>query len=245
MALENTEDEIMDVRRVLGEAGTSEAVAVVDELNTSTDTTTVFAKNNQIHSVAGVWLATDPDHTGTNFYDETDDAEFNPYTSKITLSDALPDDMTDVLISYTFYKGLSDTVIDRMITNAKRYVEHYTGKDIDWTETSDEEVQLAQAAMTYRAATAALIYQYAPDILQKGFNFSIAEFRVESKTWAGGMGLRDLLDTWNQEVNRYLAILGVNMDFYIPCTQKSSRIASRRRGRTYHGYQMDRNGDVS
>ena len=226
---------------MLGDAGEQKAVVIVNELRTASDVDKVFANYTQIESVTGIWPTTDPDHEGLNYYTG---GSFDAYTAEITPGTDLPGADVNVLITYTTFKGLPDVVVDQMVTNAKTYVENYTSETFDWTNAdNNSRTNLAIAAMGWRAATGALIYQYAPDILQKGYNFKIAEFSVESKTWAGSMGIRDLLDTWNREVQLYLGMLGRYMEFIIPQTG-DWRDDYRALGRDHQGYKMDSDGEV-
>jgi len=241
--LDNTAAEILNVRRMLGDAAEMNTITVVNELRTSETASIVNTRYKQIKSVTGVWLATDPDHTGTNYYTGVNEG-FDIYTGEITLHTPLPSPSTNVLINYTYYKGLPDEVIDDHINNAKEYVQWYTNEEFDWTDTTSARVKIARAAMTWRAATGALIYMYAPDIMQKGYNWALAEFRVESKTWAGSMGIQDLLALWNEEVNKYLAMLGKYEYFVVASSADSKEPYYRSAGRQYHGYRMDDNGDV-
>ena len=237
MSLVNTDAEIISVRRVLGDAGGMRAITRVNELGISESINTIFPKYIQIYSVSGVWLSTDPDHTATNYY-SGDSAVFNPYTGMVTLDPVLPGTNVDVLVNYTYFKGISDEVADDQITDAKRYIEFRTDTEWNWAATTDREVQIAMTGVKYRAAQACLIYQYAPDILQMGFNFSIEEFRVESKTWAGSMGIRDLLDLWNKHVDEQIAQLGEYWHYQAPSTAGSID------GRKHFGYKMNSEGDV-
>jgi hypothetical protein len=235
MSLQNTAAEILKVRQMLGDAAELLAVTLESELRTSASTTIVYTRYGQIMNVHGVWLATDPDHVGTEYYGA---GSFNAYTREITLETSLPATNTDVLINYTYHKGLPDGVIDVQITFAKAYISSYTNFSFDWTAASpDVETTVAISAMTYRAAQGCLIYQFAPDVLQKGFNFRIEEFSIESKTWAGGMGIGDLLELWTKHLNDHLAVLGEYGYYSAPSTTSY--------GRTVHGYKMDNKGDVS
>lgn len=241
MSLANTAAEITRVRLMLGDAAEMKAVTMVNELRISETTELVNLKYGQIKSVSGVWASTDPTHIGTNYYTG---GSFDAYTTEVKLGVALPGDNTNVLINYTYFKGLSDLVTDQHVTNAKTFVEVQTNESFDWVNAdNDRRDNLAIAAMTYRASIGALIYQFAPDILQKGYNWKLAEFSVESKTWAGSMGIRDLMDTMNKEVDIYLALLGVYQSFDIPATG-DWRDAYRTSGRNFHGYKMDSDGDV-
>ena len=238
MSLVNTEDEIMKVRRQLGDAGGMRAITLANEIILSEGTNTLFPKYTQIYSVSGVWLNTDPDHAATEYYNGAT-ADFNPYTGKITLHTALPSANEDVLLNYTHFKGLSNQVADDQITDAKRYIEFRTDTEWDWTLTTDREIQIAMSGVKYRAAQACLMYQYAPDILQMGFNFSIEEFRVESKTWAGSMGIQDLLALWQKHVDEQIAQIGEYWYFRADSTAGSTH------KRKEHGYKMDSQGKIS
>lgn len=233
----NTAAEILSVRRVLGDAGGMRTITRVNELRISESIGVVFPKYTQIFSVSGVWLSTDADHTSTNYY-SGENADFNPYTGMITLDPELPAANSDVLVNYTYFKGLSDAVIDDQVTDAKRYIEFRTDTEFAWTLTTDRDIQIALSGMKMRAAQAGLMYQYAPDILQMGFNFSIEEFRVESKTWAGSMGIQDLLALWNKHVDEQIAQLGEYWYF------KATSTAGSTKGRQQHGYTMDSEGKV-
>jgi len=244
LALVNTTAEITRVRLMLGDAAEMKAITIVNELRISETVNLVNTRYGQIKSVSGVWAATDPTHAGTDYYNGGEGGSFSTYTTEITLGTSLPGDNTNVLLNYTYFKGLSDAVVDQHVTNAKTFVEVQTNESFDWLNVgSERRANLAIAAMTYRAAVGALIYQFAPDILQKGYNWKLAEFSVESKTWAGSMGIRDLMETMNKEVDIYLALLGVYQPFDIPATG-DWRDAYRTSGRDFHGYKMDPDGDV-
>ncbi|HSW85415.1 MAG TPA: Ig-like domain-containing protein [Candidatus Saccharimonadales bacterium] len=73
----------------------------MQETRTSTDASTVITRYN-INSVSGVWLASDPNMTGTNYYTggsiaSTSDTHF----SYIKLGTPLPNPNTQVIVKYT------------------------------------------------------------------------------------------------------------------------------------------------
>jgi len=242
LALVNTDAEILRVRRMLGDAAEMNTITIVNELRTSENASTVNTRYKQIKSVSGVWLSTDPDHSSTEYYAGTGEG-FDIYTGEITLHTSLPGPSVNVLINYTYYKGLPEEVVDEMVSNAKQYICWYTNWEFDWTLT-DNRTKIAIAAMTWRAATGSLIYMYAPDIMQKGYNWALGEFKVESKTWAGSMGIQDLLMLWDSEVNKYLAMLGKYEYFVVASSADQLEPYYRSAGRGYHGYRIDEKGDV-
>jgi len=206
----NTLAEILSVRNLLSDAGVQMTEVIYNELRRSSLIDTVFVRT-QLHSVTGVYLSTDSGHTGTNYYSGA--ATFNIYTGELTLDNNLPDPNTRVLCCYTFFKGLTADVIDQHIVFAKGYINDYAGETFDWTDTTTERTQIAKAAMTVKAAMISLAFMIAPEIIQKGYNFRLEELSVESKTWAGSMGLRDMLDMWNKMLQEHLNVLGMDLKF--------------------------------
>jgi hypothetical protein len=91
-------------------------LSVVDEENTSTDTTHVTLINTAATgiTITGVWLLTDPTHAGTNYYTS---GSYNATTRVITLGATLPGANTNVLINYTYtghgvvIKGMSQSAM--------------------------------------------------------------------------------------------------------------------------------------
>ena len=77
-------------------------LTIIDEQNTSTDTTHVTLINTAATgiTITGVWLLTDPTHAATNYY--SGGSSYNATTRVITLASALPGANTSVLINYSY-----------------------------------------------------------------------------------------------------------------------------------------------
>lgn len=77
-------------------------LTIIDEQNTSTDTTHVTLINTAATgiTITGVWLLTDPAHAGTNYY--SGGSSYNATTRVITLATALAGANTAVLINYSY-----------------------------------------------------------------------------------------------------------------------------------------------
>ena len=228
----STAAEIKLVRDRLGDAGTLIAETIIDEEAIATDTTTVFTMYQMIYEVTGVWLRTDIGHTGTNYY-EGANGGFNEHTGLITLHTTLPSDNEEVLISYTYFKGLHDDVISQFLTEAKMFVKRYTRKDYDWTlafaDPADEETQVALWAAAALAAKRCLEALAAGDILQLGFNFRLGDLEVENMVRGGGFQVQAHIDMLTNDINAKLAMLGRGMYFSARTTQTY--------GRDYWGYK--------
>lgn len=80
-----------------------------NEANTSTDTTHVTVQHTPVAAVTGVFLATDPENSGTNYYGA---GSFDADTGVLTLASALPSATEDVLVDYTYTKSYTETLTD-------------------------------------------------------------------------------------------------------------------------------------
>jgi len=112
---------------------TTNAVSVVDEQTISNGLSLVTALNLTVLSVSGVWLQTDPGHSGTNYYTG---GSFNPNNGQITLGTPLPDAFSPVLINY------SHTPIDDAESN-------YTPIGLDTTHTFVNPIPKNNAKLLY------------------------------------------------------------------------------------------------
>ena len=82
---------------------TSNAVSVVDEMQTSSDTTHVTVANKNLLNATGVWLQSDPGHSGTNYFTG---GSIDPMNGVVILGTVLPNANEPVLIDYSY------TIID-------------------------------------------------------------------------------------------------------------------------------------
>jgi hypothetical protein len=84
---------------------TPNAVSVVDESQISQSASLVTVSNTLVTAVTGIWLATDPGHTGTNYYSG---GSFVAASGEITPGTPLPGATTSVLVNYSF-TAIDDT----------------------------------------------------------------------------------------------------------------------------------------
>jgi len=227
----STASEIKLVRDKLGDAGNLVAETIIDEEGIASTDTTVFTMYQMIYEVNGVWLKSDTGHTGTNYY-VGDNGTFDAHTGMITLHTALPTDNEEVIISYTYFKGLHDDVISQFLTEAKMFIKKYTRKTYDWTlafaDPPDEETQIATWAAASLAAKRCLEALASGDILQLGFNFRLGDLEIENMVRGGGFQVQAHIDMLNEDVNRKLSMLGRGMYF--------STASTTSYGRDYWGY---------
>lgn len=237
MTLDNDLAEIKIVRDKMLDAGTLIAEPIVNEQTISSSVDTVFTMYTMVYEVNGVWLRDDTEHTGTNYYEP--DGTYDKYTGMITLGTSLPDPNTEVLISYTYFKGLHDEVIDQFLKESKYFVESYTGKDYDWTQgygsDPDPEVERALLAAASVAAKRCIQALSSGSILQMGANMRLGDFELESMVRGGGFHVQAMIDLLNEEINQKLAMLGRKM-YYNAQSTKSY-------GRDYWGYKRRGSGN--
>ncbi len=199
---------------------------MTDEEAISESTNVVFPAERMLYSVTSVYLASDPTHAGTEYYGAT--GTFDTYTGAITLETALPDDNTQVLISYTMTRGLSDETVDMLIDEAKLYVEDYTKETFDWSQGIGEQrvtrtAVALNAAITY-ATMRGLEAIATGDIVQLGYEFRFGDLEVNNQV-TGGFHVQAHIDLLKSDVDRMLAILGRKMTFVMRSTKSLGRDA--------------------
>ena len=222
----STATEILMVRRKLGDAGVEITETMTDEEAISESTTVVFPVERMLYSVSSVYLASDPTHAGTEYFGTT--GTFDTYTGAITLETALPDDNTQVLVSYTMTRGLSDDTIDMLIDEAKLYVEDYTKETFDWSQ----GVGVDRVTRTAVALNAAITYATmrgleaiaTGDIVQLGYEFRFGDLEVNNQV-TGGFHVQAHIDLLKSDVDRMLSILGRKMTFVMRSTKSLGRDA--------------------
>ena len=226
-----TASEVKLVRDKLGDAGNLIAETIVDEESIASSIDTLFTMYQMIFEVTGVWLKTDTEHVGTNYYTGAN-GEFNAHTGMITLHTSLPSANKEVIITYTYFKGLHGDVISQFLTEAKMYVKKYTRKTYDWTlafdDPADEETQIALWAAAALASKRCLEALAAGDILQLGFNFRLGDLEIENMVRGGGFQVQAHIDMLNEDIEKKLAMLGRGMYF--------STSSTKSLGRDFHGY---------
>lgn len=93
----------------------SDGFQIIDEVRISQSKTVVYLENSSRAGITiqGVWLFTDPEHTGTNYYSG---GMFLESEKKITLGTPLPDTNTKVLINYS-YRGWDVDIVELSVTH--------------------------------------------------------------------------------------------------------------------------------
>ena len=205
----NLEPSLLPVIRHLLDEGAELGIRQIrDEVVPPTDLFTVHTFHRRITAVQGVWLATDLDHSGTNYYG---DGGFDEKRGKITLGIELPDIITDLRLNYTWESGISDETIQHHLFSAKAWVEEYSGDTFDYNADPDKK-PLENMAIAYTIIMCVLTMN-GGNVAQMGYNFRVGEFEVQTKLWGEGMIAGELFKQYTMELERWMSVIGKYVRF--------------------------------
>lgn len=194
------QSEVDDVREILGNSGTLNITTITNERSTSIANDSVIVRRKPIYNVIGVWLSTDTDKTGTNFYSG---GSFKRYTGELTLGSTLSSSNVQVVTDYLIDSGLTDLQIARNIQFSRRIIDTETDESNDYTENT-----LVYDCQIYLTAWISILTLQTPNMLQSGFNYTIGDLDVQTKIWGEGMIAETVLNLYRAEVYRILDKLG-------------------------------------
>jgi len=122
--------DIESIRGILGEIGREQHLVEEDEIQIAVSANTIYADYQEIVEVGGVWLSSDVDKAGTNYYTG---GSFERKSGIITLGSPVnPSD--EVVVLYARKHGLTDVEIQAHYDAAKVYVSfllHYEDYEFD------------------------------------------------------------------------------------------------------------------
>ena len=186
---EEEEVKHIQVRLRLGDLGQLRFHVIKDEIQTPISTDTVTTLRRNVYAITGVYLATDIDHEGTDYYTG---GSYQSRTGLLTLGTELSNALDDVMITYTVMEGLQTDQIEVSLDEAEAYVEALVSLTYDW-----DALDINAVANQCRFALAALkcmwILNY-PNAVQMGYNYRIGDFEVQTKLWGEGMIAQDLFN---------------------------------------------------
>ncbi len=181
------------VRKLLTQAGRQNVSVRDDDIVPVFNQLTLYADFSDIVDVAGVWLADDVNHTGTNF---ASGAIVFPKKGTILLSQAIPLTERDVLITYAQRDGLSDDEIQISIDMAKDFIQADLWEStLDYSGSSTYE-GMARHVMLQIGSYYSLLAMNNSNAIQSGYNYRIAEFEIQTKLWGEGMIAETLLNKY-------------------------------------------------
>lgn len=210
------------VRHILDEGAELGIRQIRDEVVPPTDLYTVHTFHRRVTAVQGVWLSTDIDHSGTNYYG---DGGFEEKRGKITLGVELPDIVNDVRINYTWESGISDETIQHHLFAAKAWVEEYSGDTFNYNAESDKK-PLENMAIAYTIIMCVLTMN-GGNVAQMGYNFRVGEFEVQTKLWGEGMIAGELFKQYTMELERWMSVVGKYVRFNFARNIKKYRLSAQ------------------
>lgn len=193
------------MRKLLGEAGEEAVLTVSNELRIPSSLTTVYASRRRLRSVEGVWLITDEDHTGTNYFTG---GGFDADSGRIWLGTALATTNAYVYVSYTWESGINDDTIHHHLWSGRVYTVNFTGIDFDYGDAVGNRQQGAEAMSVAVAMIGCILTINGANVAQMGYNFRIDEFEIQTKLWGEGMIAEALFNLYLKEVEKWIMALG-------------------------------------
>lgn len=193
------------LRKQLDDAGELRVMTVQDEMVYPATLTSLFVSRIRIKDVIGVWIFTDDDHSGTNYYTG---GGFSESTGKIWLGTTLVSTAAFVRVSYTWESGVDDETIQWHLDSSKIWVINYTGIEFAYGDASTNLQKGAEAMAVAAAVLGAILTVNGANVAQMGYNFRLHEFEVQTKLWGEGMIAEALFGVYIQRVQWWLATLG-------------------------------------
>lgn len=200
----NDQSDVGYVRNLLTQAGRQHVKVRDDDIVPVFNQLTLYADFSDIIDVAGVWLPDDIGHAGTNY---VSGAVVYPKKGTIVLSQAIPSEHRDVLITYATRDGLSDEEIQFNIDISKDYVQMELWETtLDYSGSSTYE-GMARLCMLTISSYFSLLAMNNSNAIQSGYNYRIAEFEIQTKLWGEGMIAETLLNKYWERSQKMLNAL--------------------------------------
>ena len=193
------------IRSLLGEAGEEAVLAVNNELVIPSNLVTLHTSRRRLRSVDGVWLLSDEDHAGTNYYTG---GGFDADSGKIWLGTPLATTNAYVYVNYTWESGVNDNTIQHHLWSGRMYTVNFTGIEFSYGDAIGNRQQGAEAMAIAVAMIGCILTVNGANVAQMGYNFRIDEFEIQTKLWGEGMIAEALFNLYLKEVDKWTQALG-------------------------------------
>jgi len=192
------------VRQLLTQAGRQHIKVRDEDIVNVFNQITIYSDFSDTIDVAGVWLPDDITHSGTNY---ASGAVIYPKKGTIVLSQAIPIEYSDVMITYATRDGLSDEDISFNVEMAKGYIQmELWDNTMDYSGASMYH-NMARLVMLQIASYYSLLAMNNSNAIQSGYNYRIAEFEIQTKLWGEGMIAETLLNKYWERSWKMLSAL--------------------------------------
>jgi|GEM_PF-6310462 len=221
-----TQEEINTIRGLLNELGRVQNVVEYDEFTVVASNNKIYLEFQNVIDVVGVWLATDNDKSGTNYY-TGGSVDYN--SGVITLGTPLAPN-TEVVVTYVRSNGLTDEVIDVQFETAKAFINHVMCHEYEFDDPQTDLDKFAKKVAYNLAAFYCMLTLNMGNAVQTGFNYKLEEFEVQTKLWGEGMISQALFDMYIDNLNKLFHSLA----------QKTGEVTSVGQINYLDGYAFDR-----
>jgi len=200
ITISDDDSDVGIVRKLMAQAGRQTIVVHENEivykfLEDEGNDEVLYTAFNDVMNIQGIWLDTDINHSGTNYYSGS---TIYPNEGKIVLTQALPVGQEEMLITYASRDGLSDDTIQANIEMAKQYltVELWRAT-LDFSGASNLS-NMAKWSMFSLTTFYCLLSANTGNAIQAGFNYRFEDFEIQTKLWGEGMIAETLLNKYEQ-----------------------------------------------
>ena len=213
---------VTNVRNMLTSVGIIQTLTSENErahVYSGTEQYYVFARNTPIKDVAGVWLESDPWHSGTNLYNTSSGSYFNSMEGEIYLSSGVSVSSGDIVwITYAHWNGLTDNNLNIIIDQRKVWLNaEFHGNDTanywDYNINSINGVeQLAIFTVYVHAIRDAIVQMNNSNAIQGGFSYEVGQLKVQTKLWGEGMSMEALFNEYERNCKQMMNTLKLVYD---------------------------------
>ena len=199
--------DIYNVRLLMNQMGSLENILEEDEYQVSKGLDTVYLDYRNLVGIDGVWLASDADHSGTNYGTA---GTFNPLKGTITLTTPLPALNTPVLVTYSRSVGLIDDQITLNLNISKQQI---MLELMDFELSFSESTNLGKSALYLAYFLTHLHSVHAMNTgnaVQGGFSYMMNQMQYNSKLWGEGMSAEALLNFYLARCKKLMDYLKLN-----------------------------------
>lgn len=190
------------VRMLLDEVGIVEYRTEITEPLTTVSANKVFLDYSNIDDIIGVWGADDITMSGTDYY-SSGSSGFHQKQSYVILDPPVAKGGTEVIVSYTHRKGMSDDEITLAINISKSGINGKLlrlGDPIDFSGTEAFE-EFALQIVYLEAAYRCLLNLNSGNVTQAGFSYGSFGYDVQTKLWGEGMSTGELLRMMRDQID--------------------------------------------
>jgi len=193
-----TIEEIKNIRGLLNEIGNLQNTVEYDEYTVVASNDRIYLEFQGVIDVIGVWLASDIDKTGTNYFTG---GSIDDVSGIITLGTSLQPN-TEVVVTYVRQTGITDDLIALQFDGAKDYINKVMFYEYEFDNPVESLDRFAKYVAYNLTAFYCMLTLNMGNAIQTGFNYKLEEFEMQTKLWGEGMISQALFEMYINNLNQ-------------------------------------------